>query len=227
MSNRELEVESADCRKRLAEAEQELRSTERRYNEDRLTDADARARLPGQIQVLRRRVDGLKSELAILVEKTRGLTVESPIDGRVVAWDLEGSLVRRPVRRGELLLHVADPTQAWEAEIRLPQRRFGELTEARRERQADLAVEIHPTAEPDLTFAGRVVRVDGRADVRSPEEGSVVLVAADAQVGSWAAKQDGAEVRARIHCGRRSLGYVLFRDAAAWVQGTLFNLFPF
>ena len=227
MSNPELEIAVADCRKRLAEAEQELRSTERRYNEDRLTDAEARARLPGQIQVLRRRVEGLRSEQAILEEKVRGLVVESPIDGRVVTWDLDRKLGRRPVRRGELLLHVADPNQAWEAEIRLPQRRFGELSAARRDVRPELAVDLSPTSEPALSFPGRLTRVDQRADIHQVEEGSVVLLAAEAEVGPWSSKQDGAEVRARIHCGRRSLGYVLFRDAVDWLHSTWFYLFPF
>jgi len=227
MSNPELAIAAADCRKRLAETEQELRSTERRYNEDRLTDADARARLPGQIQVLRRRVEGLRSELKILEEKSRGLVVLSPIDGRVVSWDLDRRLGRRPVRRGELLLHVADPSRGWEVEIRLPQRRYGELSAARSERKPDLEVDFSPTSEPGLSFPGRLTHVDQRADVRNPEEGSIVLLEAEAQVGSWSSRQDGAEVRARIHCGRRSLGYVVFRDAADWVRSTLFYLLPF
>jgi hypothetical protein len=131
------------------------------------------------------------------------------------------------VRRGELLLDVADPTQAWEVEIRLPQRRFGELSAARRDTRPELDVELSPTSEPDLSFAGRITRVDGRADIHQPDEGSVVLVGAAAEVDSWPSKQDGAEMRARIHCGRRSLGYVLFRDAVDWVHATLFYLFPF
>ena len=50
--------------------------------------------------------------------------------------------------------HVADPNQAWEAEIRLPQRRFGELSTARRELQPELEVEAPGAYLSAITVQG-------------------------------------------------------------------------
>ena len=53
----------------------------------------------------------MKKQLELLDQKKEKLQIRSPIDGRVVTWNVEDRLLDRPVNRGENLLEVADPTR--------------------------------------------------------------------------------------------------------------------
>ena len=74
----------------------------------------------------------------------------------------------------------------------------------------------------EATYDGKLQLVGTRSE-KSDELGSVVEVYADIDANSLP-KQNrriGAEVRAKISCGQRSLGYVLFGDVVEFVRQRL------
>lgn len=56
------------------------------------------------------------------------------------------------------------------------------------------------------------------ADVRDAEEGNTVLIKADLADQDVAGLNAGGEVRAKIHCGAKPLGYVWLHDIYEFLQ---------
>jgi hypothetical protein len=112
---------------------------------------------------------------------------------------------------------VIDPSGAWELELLLPERRLRHLVEAEDARDAALEVTFVLATHPDTRLQGRVVHIDRTADVRDAS-GNTVLVRVAVDKETLPDLRDGAKVTARVHCGERPLGYVLFHDLIETVQ---------
>jgi multidrug resistance efflux pump len=81
-------------------------------------------------------------------------------------------------------------------------------------------------SDPASTYYGHVRDIDKNAEPR-PEEGVTVLIRVAFDKGELQEEhlQQGTSLTAKVACGRRSLGYVLFHDLAAWVRKTWFRFF--
>ena len=65
---------------------------------------------------------------------------------------------------------------------------------------------------------GTVSEIHHVAEVIDQEEGPTVLVRVDIQKEDIDDLRPGATVSARVQCGRRSVGYVMFHDLFGWFQ---------
>lgn len=166
----------------------------------------------------------LESELAslakqheLLLELRDQLTLRSPIKGEVITWNVRETLSARPVKAGDQLLTVADLNGPWIVELLLPDRRAGHLLSAREEITPDLAVSFVPAMNPELTLEGTIKDV---ARVTSHDElaGPVVAVRVAIDHEALGEPVPGSTVSGKIHCGRRSLGYVWLHEAIEWIQ---------
>jgi hypothetical protein len=139
-------------------------------------------------------------------------------------------LIERPVKRGDALLWIADPTGDWQVELLMPERRMGEITRYRQELkdddpQADLRVEFVLATDPNKSFVGKVKEIHEIAEVRG-EEGNTVLIKVAINKNELPQPlRPGASVSAKVYCGRRPVGYVLLRDAIAAFQKLWFKTF--
>ncbi len=218
LRNSELELAEADLIKQMNENEQELLNAQRAYNEGNRTLTQAeQTRLLGQIAVFEQRRESLRRQGALFTEKREQLKVRSPLAGQVATWNVEELLTQRPVRRGQTLVSLIDPDGAWEIEVRVPEDRFGHVAAATRRSEAPLGLTFVSAADPNRRYQGTVREIHLAAEPQG-EEGNVVSVRADFDKRQLAQLQAGADVRVRIDCGRRSLGYVLLGDAWAFVQ---------
>ena len=110
----------------------------------------------------------------------------------------------------------------------MPEDQVGYVLESQQELGEQLQVTYNLATDPGTERTGRVIEVHRAAEVRG-EEGSTVLVkvALDDDPAALAGEQlaayrhAGAELQARVHCGRRSLGYVLFHDLIAFIQSRI------
>jgi hypothetical protein len=81
-----------------------------------------------------------------------------------------------------------------------------------------LSVEFVLATDSEAKFEGKISRVSTRAN-SSQESGSVVMVFCEFDKNQLPRQpRIGAEVRAKINCGQKSLGYVLFGDVVEFVQ---------
>ena len=164
-------------------------------------------------------------ELKLLQEKSRRLSVVSPIAGKIVTYNVRDTLANRPVQRVESLLEVADINGEWMLELSLPDRKIGHvLTAFEQSDDKQLPVEFILAADPDRTYHGVLTEV-GYAMMMTPEKGQCMTLKVFIEDPDFALKQLRSGASAYIHCGQRSVGYAWFHSAWEFVQTKI--LFPF
>jgi len=191
-------------------------------------DPDA-IELTGRIREAEILGEGLKKRLVILGKQKAELTVTAMTDGVVATFQVEQKLLNRPVNRGERLLEVMQVGGAskWRLELQVEEHRIGHILRHQEERLrlkvADpngVPVEFVLATASEETYTGRLSRISTRADA-SQAGGSVVELHVEPTGETLPEHRIGAEVNARIHCGQRSLFYVLFGDVVEFVRKRL------
>lgn len=174
-------------------------------------------RIDGELAKANAELQSLERRLRILAERSQRLNVTSPIDGVVSTFEVDQLLKYRPVRRGEVLLEVMDDTGPWQLELAVDEHRTGHLFRARQEHTDPLAVEYLLLTDPERTHQARLKDVGTRI-VTSEDNVPVVEVLAALTEDQAVSPRIGAEVRARVYCGRKSLGYAMFGDLIEFIQ---------
>ncbi len=95
-------------------------------------------RLRGELAGLLEKQRSLDSQWILYEKKQQDLEVRSPIDGQIATWDLHRRLINRPVQRGQVLLHVADPDGPWQLELQMPEDQMGYIVQTQNARDAEL-----------------------------------------------------------------------------------------
>ena len=242
-----LEDQRAQLEGLIAENEQDYRSKraqEGALDKARTPEADLYD-LQSQISQIETKAVSLQRQLQILDEQESRLNITSPIDGNVVTRKVQELLRDRPVGTGTKILEVADMTQDWELELKVPEAKMGHV-------RAQLSA-LHaqaPNAGLEVTFilatnpdtedklAGRVIYIAPTAEAEG-EKGNLVTmtVAFDqaelAKLGpegvateqAIAALKEhlkvGADVKAKIRCGHKPIGYVWFHELWEFIQSRI------
>lgn len=189
---------------------------------------EERNQLAGEIQALREKERSLITQLDLYKQKEKELEVRSPRAGRVVTWDVQELLERRPVQRGQVLMQVADTDGSWQLELHMPEDRMGYIVQTQNDlEKKDLPVTFILASEPGVGHTGTIKEIHYSAEVRG-EEGNTVLIKAKIDDSVDRAKfpdlRPGTELKAKVYCGRSSIGYWLFHDLIAFIQSRV--LFP-
>lgn len=214
LRNPELDYELQRVQGELETACQRLATVEAERVQDRVEERDGPSRygqLTAEQEELRIRLESLREQLAILQQQQGELTVRSPIRGQVVTWQLENRLRARPVVRGQRLLRVADLNGPWILELQLPEDRIQPVLDAAARPAEPCEVSFLLETEADTVYRGRLGRVAISAEL-DPRQELRVLAVVDVPRAAGLPLRPGAGVVAKIHCGRRSLGYVWFHD---------------
>ncbi len=170
--------------------------------------------LQGQISRAEIEVAGAQENLVVLKKRIDSLRIIAPIDGAVAAFDMEQLLTARPVQRGENLFQVVDPSQTWQLELEIPDHKAGHVLDASRQESESVLVDFVLATDVAKRRTGTLQHVGSRVN-KSEAEGAAVeaIIALNATTTSEIEdKRYGAGVNAKVHCGYRSLGYVLFGD---------------
>jgi len=224
LRNRDLEVSVTDLVGRRTATEEQVAALRRARNDSRL-NFEEQNRLAGQIKQLEKTLDSLARQLELLTRKQQSLSLKSPIDGQVITWDVKNLLQERPVEKGQIAMTVADTAGPWELELHIRESRAGYVARAWQQAQAEqqpLSVEFILATGPGSRLTGTVKQVDTIAEVRG-EEGNTVLatVTIDRAQIDPAELRPGAGVTAKVHCGRRMLGFVLFHELIDTVRSKI------
>jgi len=222
LRNIELDVALTDVLGRKAASEEQLVSTRRAILEDKKISADEKTRMAGRAAQLQREIESLEAQRTLYEAKKLSLAVRSPIDGVIVTWQVRDRLMLRPVEKGQVLLNVADKTGPGELEIHLPDDRLGHVNRAYAEARAagrELEVDYILATDPGTRHVGTVREIHEQAEVRG-EQGNTVLLRITIDPSRHEKEElgAGASVTARINCGKRPLGYVIFHDLVAFIQ---------
>jgi hypothetical protein len=182
------------------------------------------SRLAGELVEFRQEAENIRREQELFTEKQKRLRVIAAEAGQVVTWEVETSLLRRPVQRGQVLMTLANPEGPWELELYVPERRLRHILAAQ-ERGEGSSDETRPTLDvtfmlsshPGEEFHGRVIEIEQSAEVRG-EEGNTILVRVEVDKDTLPHLHDQTTVTAKLYCGKRSLGYTWFCDLIETVQ---------
>jgi hypothetical protein len=222
----EKEIESLNGELQASTAEIESTRAELVGN-DELNDVE-RSQKYSQIAQLTEKTKSLQKQLDLVLAKKEKLQVRSPIDGRVVTWNVQ-DIKSRPVNRGEQLLEVADPSSPWELEVTMPESRMGHIAKAWTESNGNLPVEFILAINPGEPMEGKVEEIHRSAEVRGESGNTVMVRVSFDQNRLREVVQDpkiGNTATAKVYCGKRALGYVWFHDLVDFIRAkVLFRWF--
>jgi multidrug efflux pump subunit AcrA (membrane-fusion protein) len=205
------EIQTVERKLAAVQAERLARE---RTNTDRQRETH---QLTADEEELKELLRGLGDQHAILKLQREALITRSPIDGQALTWKLTELLATRPVERGQSLLTVADVDGPWVVELRVPDDRAGHVLTARDELKPDLDVSFAPSSDPGREYQGRIGEVAMSTEV-DETAGPTVLVTVEFDRQNVTALRPGATALAKIHCGRRSLGYVWLHELFEFIQ---------
>jgi multidrug efflux pump subunit AcrA (membrane-fusion protein) len=223
MKSDDLQTELVQARRDYADFLEQVESfRSQRQEAQRSSDRSRRdadvARLEGEEAAALVKAKGAKDRVDIAEKRIEALTVRSPINGVVATFQVEQTLLNRPVRRGELLLQVMDDTGRWRLELEVPDDRMWHLLAAMQQSEDHtLPIEYVLATNVETSYEATLTTVATRTN-ESEEEGLVVEVFAKIEPDSLPSPRIGAEVQAKINCGPKSLFYVLFGDVVEFFQ---------
>lgn len=234
MESTTLDGEIARIEGEIATTLEQIATTRRQKQQDtgRISDGEL-VELTGRINELREAEKSLRLQRRLLAKKERELSLESPIDGVVVTWKVQDTIRGRPVRQGLRLMEVADPSSPWELEVYVPEKKMGYIVKQLQEQRAEdpesrLAVDFILQTHPSIHLTGEVLRMDTNAEVKGEEGNTVRMKVVFDQEELKKVADDpstqlkvGADVRAKIACGERPIGFVWFHDLFEFVQSKI------
>ncbi|MBC8113531.1 MAG: HlyD family efflux transporter periplasmic adaptor subunit, partial [Candidatus Saccharimonas sp.] len=209
----ELETESPRIIGEIATVNERLKGVQAaRFTGGNTPDAASRARqLTADEEELKERLRTLERQRLLIEERRAGLTLRSPIAGKVLTWDVAQHLSARPVERGQSLLTIGETSGPWVVEVRVADKDAGHMLRARKALLPELDVEFLLASEPGRTYRGQVreVSLSSEADDASRSHVRVVVAFDRDQIEQ---PRPGATALPRIRCGQQPLGYVWLHD---------------
>jgi multidrug efflux pump subunit AcrA (membrane-fusion protein) len=189
--------------------------------------------LTGQLAQLREQLKSLLSQRQLQEKKKEQLEITSPISGKVVTWKVRDMILNRPVRRGQRLMEIADPSSNWELKIYVPESKMGHVVQYFHQQHENypeyqLRVTFILATHPSEKLDGVVEEIDRSARLHE-EDGNTVQMRVSFDQAALkrlvANPADdlkvGADTKAKIYCGRRAIGYVWFHDLFEFVQSRI------
>jgi hypothetical protein len=161
----------------------------------------------GRLKVL---VASLEQQREILNREKADLTVTSPFNGEVLTWKVRELLKSRPVHHGERLLSVADPNGPWLLEMRIADHDVEHVLAAH-ESSGPLLVSFVVASHSGETYTGVIECIATATDMDHETRPSVLITVGFDQE-QLSELRPGTTVFAKLHCGRRPIGYVWFRE---------------
>ena len=226
----QLDKDEEDLLGRISVLETELTSSLQMID-DRMMPPDRRLSLQADINRIREQQKSLDKQKAIHKRMRDQLTIRAPISGKVTEFEVERELVGRPVNNGTLLMEIVDTDRSkpWKLELDMPEKNMGHIIGYQKKMLAKdskylLDVDFVLVSNADINYTGKVDRIHERAEVKGEAGaaggGNTVRMTADIDDMSKLPPEirPGIGCKAKIKCGKRSIGYVLFHDAIAFVQ---------
>lgn len=219
MVNDELIQEIETVEGRIAESSEQIIKLRRALNSEQ--DPKHKILLNGDLEKEAQTQHTLQQQLQLLQHRAGELQITCPITGRIANWQLRRNLLGRPVVPGDHLMTVVAPDTPWQVELYLPEKRVGHLLEQLKNPEQTAQVSFTLASHPGQELVGKVLSVDPVLNVHDDQGNSArVLVAFENEQLEEVLRRSGTRVTARIECGNRPLGYVLFRELLETAQST-------
>lgn len=198
-------------------------------------DPRERTQKSAQFEQIKTRIESLQKQKQILLEKQKQLTVKSPGDGQVITWKVDEQLRSRPVQQGQIVMEIADLSEGWQIDLMMPEKRMGHISREwdklrAEDPDAKLRVLFYPATQPESTIEANIVEIDTTAEARGEQGNTVIMKVEFDQAEFQKVITDpklGAEVHAKVYCGRSSIAYAWMHDLVdAFRSQVLFRFKP-
>ncbi|MFN3191346.1 MAG: efflux RND transporter periplasmic adaptor subunit [Aureliella sp.] len=222
LRNRELDIQIVELQGQIDETIEQAAALAPLVLQAR-SDRIEYGRLLGQQKELETKKRFLDAQLKLVLEKRDELVRTSPINGRIMDWDLKKNLRARPVVTGQVLANIADATGDWELEVFMPEKRMSYLDGGFRKSEGKpLPVEFIMSTDPSTTHTGTLSYegVHRRATLHE-EDGPVVKLRIKPDSMEGISLRPGAKVIADVNVGKRSAFFVWFHEVLEWVQANV------
>ena len=218
LRNDDLQAELAKVNGELHEKQRLLHSLKIQADEaGKLGKTEDKNKANGKASETRVEIEGLQLQQEILQDREKRLIVRAPIAGIVTTFQVQQLLENRPVKRGDLLLQVMDEKGDWQLELEIAEHRVGRILKAQKELGEHLPIEYRLLTSPESSYEATLKSLATRT-VTAEEDGSVLEARATLDTDKLPSRAIGADVRARIGCGKSNLGDVLFGDVVEFIQ---------
>ena len=225
LKNTDIELEISKIVGQIAQYKQDIDSNTRILNtasrgQEKLSTVE-RLEIKSNNDEANQAVLSLQNELRIRQQEQELLEIRSPIDGVVVNWNIRSNLLNRPVELGKNLMTIVPPDTPWQIELEMPERRLMHLLKAQKDSDKPLKVTFGLVSNPGTEYEGEVLRIDSKLDVYSDDGNSALVRVAfpNDSIDSELLRSE-TRVTAKIHCGTRSIGYVMFHELIETVQSS-------
>ncbi|MBS0203222.1 MAG: HlyD family efflux transporter periplasmic adaptor subunit [Planctomycetes bacterium] len=163
-------------------------------------------------------VEHTEHQIKLMRERLDRLRIVAPADGIVTSWNVKQSLLNRTVLAGDSLLQEIDPEGPWLIELRIPEDRIGYIIRYRAgmPNETKVRVEYVLATEPERRYSGLLRSIGPRTELTA--DGHIVRAVIELDPESLPPLRDGAEVKARLHCGNQIAGFVWFRELIEVIQ---------
>ncbi len=226
----ELETELIAAENAISESDKKLVSLKLQQSDlAAVGQTEEAGRLVTEIATTEVMRDGAKSKTEMFRKRLAALKVLSPVNGVVATFQVSQNLLDRPVRRGDRLIEIMDVEGPWRLELDAPEYRMGHLQSAvvaksgaesatqpalRQKLSGAEQLEVDYIAATAVSqrYQGKLSEIGTRTNESQKEGSTVVELFVDIDANDLPGRRIGAEVTAKIHCGKRSLAYVLFGD---------------
>ncbi len=228
LENAELESQAESITGEIITTAQRLASIQRvRLSGE--SDPNQSGRLVLEERQLESELTNLRAQQALVEKQQQELLIKSPIDGTVVAWQLDRRLSNRPVARGNLLVSLVDHSGPWLLRLTVPDDNAGPVLEAL-QTSSKLPVRFAMATVPDATYAASLdsLSTATRMDESGRHVIDVVASVSESDADQFAARslmpfdrrdvRVGADVTAKIVCGKRTVLRSWFGDVFDFVD---------
>ncbi|WZO99575.1 biotin/lipoyl-binding protein [Isosphaeraceae bacterium EP7] len=189
------------------------------------------------------KVKSAQEQIEIIKDQIESLSVTAPLDGVITTWEVKKTLLNKPVEVGEALVQVLATDGDWSLEVQIPDDDMAPVLAAQSRLKTEIAKGTKPPSsrlpayfvaatDPEHRYHGYVRRISSKPETVEGKHMVKVTVGFSDEVRSEFLKQNleirpGAEVRARVECGKARLAYVLLRDVVqVYYESVLFR-WPF
>jgi hypothetical protein len=216
LTNEDLNVQLETIDGELAAANARLAAIAALRGARNIVTGEARV-LSAERAELEVQTQSLARQSLMVTERLEHLRVTSRLTGRVYGDRLQQILFQRPVQRGQYLFEVANPAANWQLQLRVPEADIRYVLTATEDGDAPPAISYSLETSPEVTRHTTLTSLGAATDVDRRGELSTLAIA-ELEDAAFGEERPGAGVVARIRCGRRSVGFVWFRQVIEFVQ---------
>jgi len=209
------------------------------------SDQDMQYQVKSQLAEARLTYKSANEQIEIVQEQIEMMTIKAPQDGIITTWEVKKNLMGRPMEIGHELLNIAaiGGDSDWVLEVDVPDDDMGPILMAQSKLQQEIAAGtkqpgtplrafFHVATNPESKYQGYVRRIAAKAETVEQKHVVKVTVGFDEAVRREFLSRNqelrpGAEVRARVDCGKTRLSYYLLRKVVqVWYESVMFR-WPF